>query len=240
MQNNIHSLEKIQKIDSEIKAIRDGEKACLAGIESAGAEADRLRSGLDGISAEVEAVKALSRELEVRLAESSERIARDEKRLSGVKNDKEMHAVNKEIAAAQKAKKQCEQEKAALDQRLAEKSGRLAAARTALEQKEAEQKGFALEIEEKGPEWRKIIEDKLSERASVASGIRADILKAYENISSRRGGVGIAPVRSEICQGCFTHIPPQVYIQLKKGMAELETCPHCHRILYVEGQMEAV
>lgn len=240
MQNNIHSLEKIQKIDSEIKAIRDGEKACLAGIESAAAEAQRLRSGLDGISAEVDAVKAQARELEVRLAESSERIARDEKRLGSVKNDKEMHAVNKEIAAALKVKKQGEQEKAALDQRLAEKSGRLAAALLAVEQKEVEHKGFTLELDEKRAEWHKAVEDKILERDAVASGVRADILKAYENIRSRRGGIGIAPVRSEICQGCFTHIPPQVYIQLKKGMAELETCPHCHRILYVEGQMEAV
>ncbi len=240
MQNNILLLEKIQKIDLEIKSIQDGEKACLAGIESSATEAERLKASLDAVSAEVEAVKAQAREIEVRLAESSERISRDEKRLGSVKNDKEMHAVNKEIAAALKVKKQGEQEKAALDQRLAEKSGRLAAALTALEQKEAEHRGFAQEIEEKRPEWLKAIEERLQERDVVASGVRADILKAYENIRSRRGGIGIAPIRGEICQGCYTHIPPQVYIQLKKGMSELETCPHCHRILYVEGQMEAV
>ena len=69
--------------------------------------------------------------------------------------------------------------------------------------------------------------------------MRPDIFKKYETIRAKRGGIGLAKVQDETCQGCYIHIPPQVFIILKRGVEELLTCPHCHRILYVDTQGQA-
>jgi len=43
--------------------------------------------------------------------------------------------------------------------------------------------------------------------------------------------VGVVNVRHETCQGCFVHIPPQMFIEVQKNN-EIIRCPNCNRILY--------
>lgn len=231
-------LEEIQRIDLEIKAIEEQEKEFAAAIDALGAEIRKENAAIEALASEAAAFAAQIKEAEEKIRESGERVSKDEKRLNSVKNDRELAALTKEINGANKSKKQGEQEKNNLAAKLSEKEGALNLKKESAGQKQADFDRLSAELIEKKSGWKETVEAKLKSKEGIKAKVRPDILKKYEMIRSRRGGLGLVLVKDEICQGCFTHIPPQVYIMLKKGTEEIQSCPHCHRLLYVETPRE--
>lgn len=242
MLNTIRALEQIQRIDLEIKAIHDEEKNFIEEIDKLTAEIKKEQDSLGKLSAEHEELKNAVHEIDEKIRESTERVSKDEKRLNSIKNDKELNALSKEITNANKTKKQGEQEKTSLNSKLDDKKASLDAKEACLKEKNERLVQLTNELDGKRNSWKEALVEKNTLRDSVKEGVKPEVLKKYELIKTKRGGLGIVLVQKEICQGCFMHIPPQVYIQLKKGLDELMSCPHCHRILYVENQnqLEAV
>lgn len=236
MRNTILVLEQIQKIDLEIIAAEEEERQFNREIERIAGELKKEEEAKAMIAGEVEELNKSIREVETRLSESGEKISKDEKRLNSIKNEKELNAITKEISGANKTKKQSEQEKENLSVKLKDKNAVLEARENALREKGALLEALLKEKEEKQPGWKSVIAGKLQQRDSIKSSIRPDILKKYEAIKAKRSGIGLALVKNETCQGCYIHIPPQVYIQLRRGTEELMFCPHCYRILYAETQ----
>lgn len=242
MISTLKALERIQRIDLEVRAVEDEEKRLRKTIEDLEAEIKGSMAAVAAIETETGALKAQIREIDEKIRESLERASKDEKRLNSVKNDRELTALTKEINGANKSKKQGEQEKTSLSAKLEEKEALFNARQEQLSGKEEELKRLLGELEANRSGWKEAIDAKLKSKDELKSGVAPDILRKYELIRSKRSGVGLAYVKDEICQGCFTHIPPQVYIMLKRGTEELQSCPHCHRLLHVEeqGQLEAV
>ncbi|MBI5237186.1 MAG: hypothetical protein HY887_02030 [Deltaproteobacteria bacterium] len=236
MLSPIQALEQIQKIDLEIIAVEEAERRYEREIEGIASEIKEAEAGISVLAAEAEGLRGLVQEVDNKIRENTEKVAKDEKRLNGIKNEKELNALTKEINTANKSKKQYEQEKAALSSKFNEKSELLKAREAGAGQKAAELERLKAELENKKGGWKDAVEKHLQSRESIKAKIRPDIFKKYEAIKSKRGGVGIALVKNETCQGCYIHIPPQVSILLKRGTEELMYCPHCHRILYVENQ----
>lgn len=242
MRNTIKVLEQIQRIDLEIKAIEDERKKYCDEIDSAEARSRELSEAVEEVGAELDETRNLIKGLDERIAENAAKIKKDENRLNGIKNSKEMNALNREISAANRANKQNEQDKASFSAKAAEIEEKMAGLQAGLDEKAGELTRLNSELEEKKAAWDETIAEKTRERDSIKGDISQAILKKYEMIRSRRGGLALAVVKEETCQGCYIHIPPQVFIQLQKGVAELIYCPHCYRILYAEdqGELEAI
>lgn len=242
MISTLRVLERIQRLDLEIRAIEDEEKRLLKTMEELEAELKGARESIASIEADASSLQSQIKEIDEKIRESLERASKDEKRLNSVKNDRELTALTKEINGANKSKKQGEQEKGSLSAKLEEKQALLNSRQELLRGREEELKKLSGELESSKGSWTEAIEARLKSKDELKSSVPADILRKYELIRSRRSGVGLALVKDEICQGCFTHIPPQVYIMLKRGTEEIQSCPHCHRLLHVEdkGQLEAV
>jgi len=229
-------LEQIQKIDLEVSAIEQEQKEYEERIETITASITGMEEEIEALSSETETLENLRRDVEERIRQSSEKVTRDERRLGEIKTPREMKALNKEINSANKAKKLGEEELERLAARAGELGDRLDQKRTGIEGKNEEVAGLLAEFEQKKASWNQAVAGKLRSRDEIKATIEPGVLRKYELIRSRRGGMAMVPVENETCQGCYIHIPPQVYIQLKKGVDEIITCPHCHRILYVEDQ----
>lgn len=236
MSNTIRTLEEIQKIDLEVLAIEAEEMGLKQEMERVSAEAAADEDGARKIGAEVEELDVFLKNVDDRIRQNLEQISKDEKRITSIKNTKELNAVTKEISAANKSKRQNEQEKANYASKLEEKRAALGALDTALNARRARLEELAGELESRRPVWKQAVDEKARQRDGIKAGLRPEILRKYENIRAKRGGVGLALIQDETCQGCHINIPPQVYIELRKGSEEIYTCPHCHRILYVENQ----
>lgn len=69
-----------------------------------------------------------------------------------------------------------------------------------------------------------------AKRPEIASGIPAPLLKQYEAIRAKHGGIGMAEVVDKACGRCGTMLPERVLVALNED--KLMTCESCHRILF--------
>ena len=67
-------------------------------------------------------------------------------------------------------------------------------------------------------------------RQALEQKLPASTLKRYEQIAAKRGGVGLAFVKKEVCQSCSRMIPAELALRVAKGEV-MEQCPSCYRIL---------
>jgi predicted nucleic acid-binding Zn-ribbon protein len=68
-------------------------------------------------------------------------------------------------------------------------------------------------------------------RAKIADVIDGDMYKQYIDLFDAYGGLAVTEVKEEICLGCNMNIPPQLFVEIKRG-EEIFQCPQCRRILY--------
>ncbi|HSG27828.1 MAG TPA: C4-type zinc ribbon domain-containing protein [Candidatus Krumholzibacterium sp.] len=72
-----------------------------------------------------------------------------------------------------------------------------------------------------------LIED---EKLRVLPHLSKRVLNMYERICKAKGDSGVANLAGDICQGCFSRIPPQKAHEIRKNDSIL-TCEYCGRIL---------
>ena len=59
----------------------------------------------------------------------------------------------------------------------------------------------------------------------------------YEKIRNSREGAGMVSIIGKACGGCYTQLPPQPIIEIKKSI-DIITCPNCSIILFWDGVEE--
>lgn len=236
MNSSIETLLQIQKLDLEISAMEAEEKGLRSEAAAQTAGLKKLEDEIAALSEEAERLNTALKEAEEKVRQSVDKAKKDEKRLTEVKNDRELSAITKQIAETNKMKKLGEQDAANLNVKLMEKKSLLDARQAMKNEKEAGIKNAESTFEAKQREWEEGIALRKGRKDELKAAIGPDMLKRYESIRGKRGGRAVVSVKSEACQGCFIHMPPQIYIQLKKGTEEIISCQHCHRMLYVEEE----
>ncbi len=240
MQYPIKRLEQIQRIDLEIGAVEG--------------EASSVRQAIDGVEVGIKSAQGIVERLEAELAEfttqrsgvqlhleeTNARVKKAVDRMGEVKNDRELKALTREKSQGTKTSKNIEQELSTVQAKFDEKQAEVDAKMAEIEEKEQELERLTSELDAGKDGREKAVEDKSKQRDELVRDIPQSLLDKYEAIKSSRGGRAVVPVKDEACQGCYIHVPPQLYVQLSRGEDELISCPHCHRILYVEDQPAAV
>lgn len=71
-------------------------------------------------------------------------------------------------------------------------------------------------------------------RDTLTQSMPAPLFKRYEQIASKRAGLGVSLLVKEVCQACKRTVPPELFNRVAKGEI-LESCPFCNRLLVVEN-----
>jgi hypothetical protein len=230
--STIDVLQEIQRVDLEISKVEKEGNKYRENIAKVSAEVESLEGDLEGISLESEEMESLLKEINEEIRINNDKVEKDEVKLNDVTSDKALKALSKEIATAKRVVKAAKERLDKISPQCEEKRSVVEEKRAVIDTRLAEIESMKEEMEARGGEWQKTLAARNSERESVIKDLNPSVLKRYETIKSRRGGQGLAKVFNETCQGCFIHIPPQVYNILIKGTEELIACPNCHRILY--------
>jgi len=233
VQNKMNLLKDLQEIDQEISSLEATRHGYRDELDAFAADTTRVQEMLDQLNDEVALLQQSEAELQQGLLKERDNVARVESRLPEIQTQKEYVAVLKEIDIAKKANKEIEeqmqakqQEVIALEDDIQEKEGDLAAI-----QEKSEARGA--ELTQLLDESEKVLLKRTQTRESVAAELPVSLLRKYHTLFKRRGGLALALARNGACLGCNMQLPPQQYNQLLK-VAEIQTCPHCNRILYVE------
>ena len=234
MKEQIRLLEVLQEIDSQI----DGHEADMMRLPLEIQEAAKnlvvLRRDISDATAKSSAVEKELRKREQELALEQEKIKRSERRLLGIKNQKEYNALSREVKLGKKVAGEIEEailefmaELEALKKTLEKKENEYAACEAALIAKKAE----AEQVTEKSQDALTALK---AEREKVAAQVETDFLKKYRTLKQARGKA-VAEMLNGTCTGCHMSIPPQLNIRILK-QEEMIMCPNCHRILYVKPE----
>lgn len=182
------------------------ERAALRQRRAALDDLDRQLTVLRGRAGELDRSQ---RRMEDEISSMEAKAADSERRLySGAVNaPRELQALSDEVEALRRRQRRLEDDLLDVMEvaepvvadipRLVEERGRVAA--------EAEQLQQAIVEQEEGI-GRELAEQEAT-RATAAAGIPSDLLRTYEELRSRLGGVGIARVDAGRCTGCHLGLP---------------------------------
>lgn len=72
-----------------------------------------------------------------------------------------------------------------------------------------------------------------NQRQQLLPKIPKPVLGNYERVRKAKEGLGVVPIDNGICTGCFSNLPPQTALEIKR-MNQLITCQTCGRFLIWE------
>jgi uncharacterized protein len=181
-------------------------------------------SQLDGLTRE-------RRETDQKIEEAENKIKKADIKLSNIKSNKEYHAALKEIDELKKAKYLLEEKAIEIMEKL-----------EVLEKECRTSKGQAEEMRRQFETVREAVARSLGaldqeldtlqqDRMEVSQGVDTGLLKRYDMLRERKGGIAVSPVVQGVCQTCHIKIPPQEFNELIRG-DKLMACPNCTRIIY--------
>jgi predicted nucleic acid-binding Zn-ribbon protein len=72
----------------------------------------------------------------------------------------------------------------------------------------------------------------LAAREEAVKEVPADVVSLYDKLREAKGGVGVAALRGDMCEGCHTKLPAREVEQVR-AEGGLQRCDNCRRILVV-------
>ncbi len=235
MKDQLELLWELQKIDLGLKQIREERERYPRKIKKLDERISIEKERLQTEKGKVDLLEKERREKERHLSVSQEKIKKAEGRMLEVKTNKEYQALLSEIETIKGASSREEEEILQVLEEIDELKKDLAKREKEvailLEKIEAEKKTTQEKMAQDEIFWK----EQMERREHLCQQIESKLYSLYNTLREKRQGVGVVNVKQETCQGCFVHIPPQMFIQVQKNQ-EIIRCPNCNRILYFEGE----
>ncbi|OQX29435.1 MAG: hypothetical protein B0D92_03875 [Spirochaeta sp. LUC14_002_19_P3] len=103
------------------------------------------------------------------------------------------------------------------------------------EELNAEKKKVADETSKKNAQLHELSK----QESKMVPNMNEDILFKFKRIIKNKSGIGIVPVKSNVCSGCHMVLPAQFVNDVRSG-EKIQFCPYCSRILYWEEGGEPI
>jgi hypothetical protein len=232
VQEQLQVLKALQTLDQNRRELLlqrqqlDNEQAVLL------AEVSRVQAMADSLAATIATRQAEREELLGKLEHERGLAVRAEARLPQIKTQREYLAVLKEVDTAKKQIKDLSDQLAAKDRETealhadkAEKDGELAALSAQTAARQAEIDAAAVSLDDG-------LANHGRQREQLTGQLPVALRKRYDMLLERRNGVAVVEARDGACLGCHMHLPPQLFNRLYVAQ-EVQSCPHCNRLLYL-------
>ncbi|MFO7737960.1 MAG: C4-type zinc ribbon domain-containing protein [Desulfatiglandaceae bacterium] len=221
----------LQGCDNRIGLIQKKKEEAPAKIKRLREALEERQARLDGELHQAEVYQRERRQTEKDIEYLESRIEKSKIKLNNIKSNKEYKAGLKELSELEKDKSLSEDKILEIMEQLEAFEGRCAAGKAEKEELEV---SFERERDEVLKEIKALdesLESLENERTRFCESIDPDLLKRYDILRQRKGGLAISPVIKGVCQSCHMGIPPQKFNELIRGNA-LMACPNCNRIIY--------
>ncbi len=231
MKDLITRLVSLQQIDTRILEKR-------AFIDKVPGRINEVDEPLKAAKAELERVKQKNeasarkkKEKEQLLEEINDKIKKAKGRIADLKTNKEYQAHLKEIEASEREIRSIEDQILVIMEEMEKSLQNQQQIAGRVKTEEDNLNVFRKGLEEEVAQYEKELEGLKAERGDLAASVDRDVYNAYMTLLSTGNGVAVTSARNEICTGCNMNIPPQLFVELRKG-EELIQCPQCRRILF--------
>lgn len=231
VRQKLKALEALQAIDVQILELTRSGRAHPKRLGELEAELSQARAAVDAPKAQLDDNQRQRDELEQAIQKERDKIRKWEARLTEQRTPREYTALAREVDIARKSNQNMQEDMLVLLQAAEGLEAALIAQRDEFRAKEVKVAAEMKEIREKMAAVAAAVKELETQRAEPANACDANLLRRYNAIRAKRG-IALAPVVGGTCQGCQITLAPQLYNTLVTNKS-LETCPSCHRIIYI-------
>lgn len=237
LETEIERLAALQEFDRKLKERVDRVAELTAAADEFEARVNRHRTSVAQLVAQRAALEKQRREMDTRLDIDGGRMRDNRMRMSRVKTDRELMALQREIDLGREAKQQLEEELLIVMETLESTASQLTEEEAALGVLEAEVEARIEQPRHEAAALGEGLDDAKAKREELADGIEAGLRSKYEQIFGRRGGTAVVEALRGICTGCRMSLPPQMFNELQRFDRVIQ-CPSCHRILFYRQPLD--
>ena len=239
MENTFEILQQLQEILSEKYAIERDILEIPRALETKQEILKHLKKTYVEKNEEFEVTKADIKRLNFEMDEAERMREEFEKRMDIITTQREYEALDKEIRDATEKEQRFRREIQKRERDLEDMRESLEREGQMIEMQEDEltaenEKNWA-ETSKKEAQLAKLV----NTESRITPGMDEDILFKFQRIIRNKSGVGIVPVKANVCSGCHIVLPAQFVNDVRSG-DEIQFCPYCSRILFWEEGGEPV
>ncbi len=234
MQSQLKLLINLQEIDSSILEKQQILNIIPSRITEQEVQFKKVQAASDKLKQGRESFEKKKRDKERELDEINEKIKKMKARTSEIKTNKEYQAHLKEIESAENERYALEDEILDIMEETDASSKKIKLEEEKVKAVKSQLDAFKKNLEKEAQEVEKELLTVKEGRTMIIQDINKEIYNLYMSLIKSGNGVAVTEVKMEVCQGCNMNIPPQLYVEIKKG-EEIFQCPQCHRILYFKS-----
>ncbi len=238
MKGLVDNLVRLQEFDNRLYELtmQKGDLPLL--IENLGDDLKDKQSRTQSLEERIAKLKSDRSMFEKEVDASKAQLKKYDEQLYAVKNNKEYDAISLEIDTK---KAEVEELESKIIQTLEEEEQlkseieELSTEVTSLDKQLKENRSELEEINQQTKEEEGRLHAK---REDVAKLIEERLLAKYERIRNAKSGLAVAPVKRNSCSGCYSNLPPQLIVEVRKA-ERLINCEYCGRILVWADENDA-
>lgn len=239
MNEQLQFLVELQKLDTVILSTRMRIDGIPAAISSHEGPLKNAEAACEKISQNHAILEKKKKDRESAIEDLGERVKKLKQRSGDIKNNKEYQAHLKEIDKAEKDIKTAEDEILVLMGSLESSAKLLKEESSRIGEEKVKIEALKKELEKEVLQGETELKKLKAERKKIVEKIEKDIYTLYVNLLKAKRGLAVVEAKDEICLGCYLHVPPQMFVELRDNK-EITECPQCMRILYYVAPAEDV
>lgn len=232
--DDLAMLYQVQEVDTELARLR----AALAKLDNGAAlklEVAAAENEHKSLLSRHHAAEAEARALELEISTLQEKKSRFESQLYGgtVRNPRQLSDLQEEVAMLDREITKLEDRELELMETLESQRALLSTRAADLAEMKQQLEAVLSDYAARSALLSEQISALEPQRADLAAGVPASLLKRYEQIRARQSNLGIVKVKDDSCPGCRVALASELLKELRTGRVGL-TCDNCGRLLYWE------
>jgi uncharacterized protein len=234
---DLKELIKLAKIDILARDLDAELKTAPVRLEELQNDVNRLNEILLAERQQLEEAANLFQAQEEGIKDQTQALAKSKSKSAKAHTMREVDAVEKELEVIRRSLKDRETEREKLKEAI-DKRG------TILEQHQKEFDELVAIVNEEEKTTKERLGDLTDQRNRALTGrneqlrkVTSSLVKRYDKIRNKRGGMGVANLVDECCGGCHMVLPPQQVNAIHRAET-LEQCSRCQRFLFDENAFQ--
>ena len=236
LKEQLNNLIQLQKIDSEIYALKAEKESKPQEIKALEASFEEKKQALAVIEKNSLDLQKQKKERELELGSKEESIKKLQTQLYSLKTNKDYQAMLQQIEGTKADVSVIEDKILGFIEQIDKVKSESDREKQILQEEEKVLNFKKNEIQDRLKEIDGRIAQLEAQRKQVMPNLDKKIISQYERILFNRDGLAIVTVKDNSCQGCNMFVPPHV-INLIKMYERIITCEVCNRILYITDEI---
>ncbi len=231
MHEQLKLLIDLQAIDSSILSMAERIEQVPRQINQYKAPLKEATESFQKSKVKYETLVKKKKNKDLKVDEIHDRISKAKARSGDIKTNKEFEAHKREIENFEKSIYQVEDDILTAMEEIEATEILLKEEEAKVKKSEDDLKQIEKRLSEEQGKLQVALEVDKAKRNEFAARINKDYLHQYMVTLNRVGDKAVVETKDEICFGCNTNIPPQLYNDIRKS-DRIYTCFYCKRFLY--------